>query len=105
MAKIYTVQNNTAPPIVITLERDGNPIDVTGATVDLYINLNGTVTNTGHTSCTLTTPASGVVTYTTEAADFATAGSYNCEVKITYGDGTVETIYQEFQVVSRSDLQ
>lgn len=105
MPKLFTVQNNTAPPIVLTLERSDNPINVTGATVDLYINLTGTVVNTGHTSCALTTPAAGVVTYTTHASDFTTPGVYNCEIKISYGDGTIETLYQKFQVSSRVDLQ
>lgn len=104
MPKLLSVQSNTAPPIVLTLQRSGSPIDVTGCTVSLIINLNGTVINTGHQTCALTTPASGIVTYTTNAADFTTAGLYNCEVKIVYGDGTVETLYQKFQISVRSKL-
>lgn len=107
--KLLSVEDNTAPPIVLTLERDNGDgtttaINVTGCTVALIINLNGTVTNTGHQSCSLTTPTSGIVTYTTQTADFATPGTYNCEVKITYGDGTIETLYEKFQVKARPKL-
>lgn len=104
MAKLFNVQSNTAPNIILTLEREGSPINVTGCTVDLIMNLSGTVVNTGHTGCALTTPTSGVVTYTPTAADFATAGLYNCEVRITYADTTVETLYQKFQIQVRSKL-
>ena len=103
--KLLQVEDNTAPNIVLTLERDDEAIDVTGATVDLYITLDGTVTNSGHTGCTLTTPTSGIVTYSPEATDFATNGTYKCEIKITYGDATVETLYETFNVQVRTKLQ
>ena len=103
--KLLTVEDNTAPPITLTLERDGVAINVTGCTVDLYIkNPSGSITNTGHTSCTLTTPGSGIVTYTTQSTDFPVGATYNCEVKITYGDATVETLYETFNVVARTKL-
>lgn len=105
MAKLFTVKSNSEPSIIITLERSGTAIDVTGATVDLFINLNGTVINTGHTSCALTTPVSGIVTYDLTAADTATPGLANCEVRITYSGGGVETIYQKFQLNIRDNLQ
>jgi hypothetical protein len=110
MSKLFLVEDNNAPSMVLTLVRkvagssSTTAIDVTGCTVDLIINLNGTVTNTGHTACTLTTPASGIVTYTIHATDFATPGLYNCETRITYADATVETIYEKFQVQARAKL-
>lgn len=105
MAKLLTVKSNSAPSIIITLERSGSPINVTGCTVDLFINLSGSVINTGHTGCTLTTPASGIVTYDLLAADTATAGLANCEARITYADTSVEIIYQKFQLNIRDNLQ
>lgn len=104
--KLLFVEDNTAPAIILTLQRKPalTAINVTGCTVNLYINLNSALTNTGHTACTLTTPASGIVTYTILAADFATPGTYDCEVKITYADATIETIYEKFNVVARTKL-
>ena len=107
--KLLTVEDNTAPPITITLQRKvsgGTPvsIDVTDCDVDLYIKLGDTITNTGHTACVLTTPGTGIVTYTTQAADFATPGTYDCEVKITYDDGTIETIYEKFTTIVRTKI-
>lgn len=106
MAKIFSVKTNTAPTLTITLQRDGVAIDLTGCSVNLYINLSGTVVNTGHTSCTVSTPAtSGVITYHLQASDTATIGLHNCEVKITYGDATTEIVYQKFQLSVRDNLQ
>lgn len=106
MAKLYSVVTNTAPTLTINLVRSNAPIDLTGASVDLYINLNGTVINSGHTSCSVTSPAtSGVVTYALNTTDTATAGVANCEVKITYGDSTTEIVYQKFQLSIRDNLE
>lgn len=95
MAKIIinTVMGNTAPPLTLTCERDDVAINVTGCTVDLYIYKRKVLQNTGHTSCTLTTPASGVVTYVRQAGDTTTSGSYNCDLKVTYADATFEILY------------
>lgn len=91
--------------MTITLERDGEAINLsTVSSVDLYIKLGTTVTNSGHTACTVTEPLDGVISYSPEAADFATAGTYDCEVKITYGDATVETIYEKFTIKARTKL-
>lgn len=104
MAKLFSVVGNTEPQIVLTLLLGGVPINLTGNTVDLFMNLKGTVVNTGHTLCALTTPLSGIVTYTPHTGDFATSGTYNCEARITYGDTTLQTIYQTFQIQVRDNL-
>lgn len=106
MSKLFSVTTNTAPPIVLTLTRNGVVIDLTTVTnVDLSMSLNGTITNTGHTSCSINSPASaGIVTYTPQASDFASAGLLNCEVKLTYSGGTIERLYQTFQIQVRAKL-
>jgi hypothetical protein len=102
--KLLVVEDNTAPAIVLTLQRSGSAINVTGGTVDLYISLGGTITNTGHTACSLTSPASGIVTYQPVTGDFATPGTYNCEAKITYVDSRIETVYEKFTVNARARI-
>lgn len=105
MAKILSVVTNTAPTLTITLQRNNAPIDLTGCSVNLYINLGGAVINTGHTPCTVSSPnTSGVVTYALLAADTATPGTATCEARITYSDTTMETVYQTFQLVIRNDF-
>lgn len=106
MAKLLSVVTNTAPVLQLSLVRSGLPIDLTGCSVALTINLGGTVINTGHKTCTISSPSSaGVVTYPLNTTDTATAGTCNCEVKITYADTTTEILYQTFQLVIRNDLQ
>lgn len=103
--KLLLVEDNSAPDISITLQRDGSAINLsTVGSIDLFINLDGTITNTGHTACTVVDPLAGTILYTPQTVDFATPGSYNAEVKITYGDGSVETIYEKFKISARTKL-
>lgn len=103
--KIQSVTTNTAPLITLTLERPaGTPINLSGASVDLSITLNGTVTNTGHTACVVTSAAAGIVTYQIQSGDIDTEGDYLCEAKVTYADSTKERIYQELKLQVRAKL-
>lgn len=91
--QIYrTTVGNTAPDLVITCERNGVVIDITGATVTLALRNEQTLetTNTGAQSCTLTTPATGIITYPARAQDFPRVGRYHGSVKITYAGGKFE---------------
>jgi hypothetical protein len=102
--KINTVAGNTAPPIVLTCERNGVAIDVTGCTVSLVIAQGNTVTNTNHQTCDLTTPTSGVVTYTPQTGDIPNPSTYTCDLKIVYGDGSIEILYDQLQLKARKAL-
>lgn len=103
MQIFQTVVGNTTPNVVITVQRNGVAVNVTGAGVLLIITKEktGAVTNTSQ-NCALTTPASGIVTYTPLAGDFPTAGRYLGEIKITYSDGKVERINEEILFVARN---
>lgn len=105
MAKILTVQANTAPTLTITLQRSGAPINLTGCSIDLFISLGGTIINTGHTSGTISSPnTAGIFTYALESTDTATPGTATCEARITYSDTTTERIYQTFTLQIRANL-
>lgn len=105
---LKVVAGNTAPPQVITCERDNGDgtltaINLTGCTVTLKIVRGNTVTQAAG-SCVLTTPVSGIITYSPLTTDYPTAGSYKGDVKITYGDGTIEILYQQLKVKARAAL-
>lgn len=103
--KLLIVEENTAPDIQMTLNRDGSPINLTTVSaIDLYITLNGVVTNPV-TACSVVDPLLGTIVYTPGASDFTDPGSYNAEVVITYGDGTIETIYEKFKIQARTKLR
>lgn len=95
---IDTVEGNTYPSIQVTCERNGTLIDLTGCTVSLIICLNGVQTNEGHTGCTITNASQGIITYQQESTDFATAGTYYCDVHVTYPSGGSETLYDQLAV-------
>lgn len=102
---IKIAQNNTAPAIGLTATRGGAPIDVTGATVSAIIAKGNTVVNTGHQTCTITTPTSGLVSYTPQTGDFATPGSYKVDLKVVYAGGGIETLYDQLKIKVRKTLQ
>lgn len=105
---LKTVAGNTAPPLLITCERqnaDGtfSPINLTGCAVILTIK-GSTVTQTNGV-CTVATPASsGVVQYVPLAGDFPVAGSYKGDVRVYYTDGTMEILYDTLKVKARAKL-
>lgn len=103
--KIKIVEDNTAPSIVLTAQRDGAAIDVTGATVELILAKGSNITNTGHQECTIVTPTSGRVQYDPQDGDFATPGKYKADLKVTYSNGTVETLYDQLTFQVRRKLQ
>lgn len=102
--KINIVEDNTAPPIILTLKRDGVAIDLTGAAVSVIIAKGSTITNTGHQAATVTTPAAGIISYTPQAGDFSTPGSYKADVQITYADTTVERLYDQLKIKARRKI-
>jgi len=103
--KIKIVEDNTAPPILLTAERDSVAIDLTGCTVDLILAKGSSITNTGHQGCTLVTPTSGRVQYDPVTGDFATPGSYKADLTITYADGSIETLFDQLKFQVRRRLQ
>jgi hypothetical protein len=103
MAKqtILTVAGNTAPPLELTCERSGVVIDLTGCTVELIITQGRTIRNAGHQGCTITSSTGGIVTYVRQAGDTPTVGSYVCDLRVTYGDATIEILYDQLVLKCR----
>lgn len=103
MAKkiIKTVSGNTAPPLVLTAQRNNVVLNLTGCTVSLIITQGLVITNAGHQTCTITDAVNGVVSYVRQTADIPTAGKYLCDLKVTYADTTFEILYDQLQIVAR----
>lgn len=105
--QIYrTTVGNTAPNLVFTCERNSTVINVTGATVTLALRNERTnvTTNPIVQSCALTTPASGIVTYSPAITDFPTEDRYIGDVKIVYSTGKVEHLYELLLVIARGGI-
>ena len=100
---LKTVAGNTAPALQITCKRDGTAINLTGSDVELIIAKGDTITQAGR-AATLVTAASGIISYTPLATDFPTAGTYKCDVKVTYSDLSVEVLYEQLKVKARAPI-
>lgn len=98
---LKTVAGNTAPPLSITCQRAGTAINLTGCTVQLIIKGGGVITQAGR-SATVSDATNGVITYAPLATDFPSAGTYKCDVKVTYGDLTFEILYEQVRVKARA---
>jgi hypothetical protein len=100
------VEDNTAPDYVITCTRDGTAIDLSSATtVTLIIKRksDNTITQSGKNAI-ITTPASGVITYTADATDFPSAGIYVADIKVTYSGGGIEILYGQARFKVRAKI-
>lgn len=103
MAALKIVAGNTAPPMEITCKRSGTAIDLTGCTVQLIIKGGSTITQVGRTAA-ITDASGGVISYSPLTTDFPNAGSYKCDIKVTYSDTSVEVLYDQLQVVARAKI-
>ena len=91
------VNENTAPNYTITCKRSGTAISLADATQVRLIIKNkgtGTITQQGKTA-TITTPASGIITYTAVSTDFPSKGTYIADIEITYSGGGIERLYKQ----------
>lgn len=106
--KIKTVAGNTAPPLTFFAKRSGVAIDLTSATsVKLYLMTalsGGTQTNIGHETCTIVTAATGSLSYTRQAGDIPTAGTFYGDLLVTYSNATNEVLTDILQVTARARL-
>lgn len=91
MADFYLKQNDTKPSIQATLKNaDGTAIDLTDATVDFHMSLNGV--NVVDAAAVVVTALSGIVRYDWAAADTDTPGTYDIEWEITFVDASIRTV-------------
>lgn len=97
------VEGNTAPNWVINCERDGVAINLSGCTVKVNITDGTTITRTGGV-CTITDSAGGIISYTPTVSDTEGGGPFQVDVRILYGDGSHEVLYQQLKVNTRPPI-
>ena len=84
-------QHDNSRPFTDTLVLDGNPINLSGATVSLIFWSNQTLLPTKRTA-TIVSAVTGEVSYSPLAADVATPGTYDLEWEIVFPDATQLTV-------------
>ena len=105
MAEIYIKQRDTARNITDTLTLGGSAIDLTGATVVMVWRDTGTPANVyRRTTVTITDAAAGAVSYAPATADVASAGRFEFEWEITFGDSTILSVpTQDYHILNIED--
>lgn len=91
MADLTLVASDTAPSVFGTItDVDGNPRNLTDATVRFQMRLAMDRRFTVDASAVVVTALEGRVRYDWQAGDLATAGDYVSRWRITYQDGSIE---------------
>jgi len=70
---------------------DGNPVDLTGASVRFIMKTLEGVVKVDAGATIVGTPSAGRVRYSWGATDTDTAGPFRAEFEVTFGDGTKQT--------------
>jgi len=88
----YIRQNDTSPTITATLTDYNNiPINLTASDVVLHMeDLSGTL-KLDSAVCTIDDAVEGIVSYSWQAGDTDTIGTYRVLFEVTYFDGGIET--------------
>lgn len=107
--KIKLVQGDTRPAIVCTLTDDatGNPLALTGATVELKFRAVGDISLTATVNGAVTDAPNGVVAFYPASAPamlLGEPGDYEGEIEITFSDGQVQTVYDVLRFKVRGDF-
>lgn len=107
--KIRLVRNDTRPAIVcnITDDRTNQPINIAGATVLLKFRAAGAAELTATITGNVTDgPAGQVVFFPATAPEMlqGEAGDYEGEIEITFGDGTIQTVFDLIKFRVREDF-
>ena len=99
-ASFYIKRNDTYPPIIAILSRNGSAIDLTGATVRFHMG------NVVDAEAEILDDEGGQVQYSWQEGDTKTAGGYDAEFEVTDADGKVETFPQSgyIGIVVAADL-
>lgn len=89
-------QNDTSPAIRVQLTANGQPVNLTGATIVAH--MRGPKVGTRRMPIVFEDRAmitenveTGIVRLGWRAGDTARAGEFQFEVQVTFGDGTIET--------------
>ena len=105
MARIVIKKDDLRPNIVATLvDSNGDAVDLSTATgVKFVMRAGGASTAKVDYAASITTAASGIVTYTWVSGDTDTAGIYNGEFEVNWGSSVYQTFpadgYLEIEIV------
>ena len=100
MADWYGKRNDRQPAISATLkDASGAAVNLTGATVRFKLRSRGASAAKVDAAATITNAAGGQVRYAWAAGDLDTAGLFDAEFEVTFGDGTTETFPNDRHLV------
>lgn len=102
---IRLVQNDTRPIYQFAIRRKDKTIpDLSGATVDFKMKApSGSIINAAHTGCVITDTDRAEGYYAFQSGDLAEAGTYECDLQITFSPSEIQTVRESIQLDVRED--
>tara|TARA_Y100000361_G_C11161874_1_gene348014 strand:- start:4665 stop:5036 length:372 start_codon:yes stop_codon:yes gene_type:complete len=117
---INLVKDDTAPVLTVTL-KDSNeaatgqtldpdnaatwkPIDLTGATVQMFFRQLGSTTIKDTITGAITNASGGECTLGWNSSTLDTAGTYEGEIQVTLSSGKIQTVYDKIKFKVRADF-
>ncbi len=93
MAELIIKRGDTLPIIEATLyDQEGEVLDLSGATVMLYVVSTDELTTLVSAACTIVDAPNGVVRYVWQAGDTDILGKYDFEFEVTFSGGGIATV-------------
>lgn len=92
----FITEDNTAPAYALTCTRNGTAIDLSAASSVTLIIQNkstGVITQAGKLA-TISSASNGTISYSADATDFPSKGTYVADISIDWGTGT-EILYAQ----------
>lgn len=101
--KVYVGVGDNKTTITFTIKDSADAVlNITGFTIRFKIRKQDGVANTndGNNTCTLTNASLGIFTYAFAATDLPSAGVYQGQIHITFGDGKTHIVPTFLQIVA-----
>ena len=109
MTTIYLVQGDSGSQIKATLTRDdtGAAVDLTEGTAKLKFKKKNTTTVLSNLTAINVDPdelEAGIAIFNFGASDLdISPGTYTAEIYVEFNTGTIETVYEEIEILVRED--
>lgn len=105
MADVEFVAGDSGPSLSGTLTdpRTGLPINLTGAAVTFQMRLADDRRFTVSATAAIVSPTAGTVRYDWAAGDLRTPGDYQCQWRITFSGGSIQTTDPANTITVRAD--
>ena len=101
---IALVSGDTMPVLEFTIEKDGEAVNLTGATVVFSMYNEEKVLKIDKQACTITNATGGVVQYQLQSGDTSEEGAFSGEIQVTDSNSGIQTTFEAIPITVRRQV-